>query len=151
MENWSIPQLHINMLTLSRCRELLTPYGLKLTEENLRQLEEARICALRETDRIEFEGGILEALLMALRASPYLMQDELTDTLSELQTLFYTFKGVCGEKLPDTELIDTLCQLFNGPAHGSTDLIAGLSGKDMLHIARTGVQSSLFYGGADGN
>ena len=52
--------------------------------------------------------------------------------------LFYHFKGACGERLGDDELLAALVRLYNGWAGGCADRIADLDGRAMLRFARTG-------------
>ena len=52
--------------------------------------------------------------------------------------LFYHFKGACGERLGDDELLAALVRLYNGWAGGCADRIADLDGRAMPRFARTG-------------
>ena len=60
------------------------------------------------------------------------------ETLGGLTELFYHFKGACGERLGDDELLAALVRLYNGWAGGCADRIADLDGRAMLRFARTG-------------
>ena len=123
---------------LERCRQLVAPWGLCLSPADIRELEMGRAAALRDTGRVELGEGVLEELVAAFRTSPYITQENFTENLCALQELFYTFKSACREQAADGELIEALRLLFDGPAQGCTELIAGLPWRTMLRIARTG-------------
>ena len=113
-------------------------FGLTLTAEQCRRLLEHYASALRETERIELGEGILPKLAVALCNSPCVGPENWEETLGGLTELFYHFKGACGERLGDDELLDALVRLYNGWAGGCTDRIADLDGRAMLHFVRTG-------------
>ena len=102
------------------------------------RLLERRASALRETERIEMGEGILPKLAVALCDSPCVGPENWEDALGGLTELFYHFKGACGERLGDDELLAALVRLYNGWAGGCADRIADLDGRAMLRFARTG-------------
>ena len=113
-------------------------FGLTLTPEQCGRLLERRALALRETERIELGEGILPKLAAALCDSPYVGPENREEALGGLTELFYHFKGACGERLGDDELLTALARLYNGWAGGCADRIADLDGRAMLRFARTG-------------
>lgn len=113
-------------------------FGLTLTAEACARLGARRTEVLRETDRVEPGEGILPALAVALCDSPYVSLGDWEETLGEMMALFYHFKGACGERLGDDELLAAMVRLYNGDAGGSTERIAALDGRAMLRLARTG-------------
>ena len=113
-------------------------FGLTLTPEQCGRLLERRASALRETERIELGEGILPKLAVTLCDSPCVGPENWEETLGGLTELFYHFKGACGERLGDDELLATLVRLYNGWAGGCADRIADLDGHAMLRFARTG-------------
>lgn len=113
-------------------------FGLTLTPEQCGRLLERRASALRETERIELGEGILPKLAVTLCDSPCVGPENWEETLGGLTELFYHFKGACGERLGDDELLATLVRLYNGWAGGCADRIADLDGHAMLRFSRTG-------------
>ena len=109
-------------------------FGLTLTPEQCGRLLERRASALRETERIELGEGILPKLAVTLCDSPCVGPENWEETLGGLTELFYHFKGACGERLGDDELL----RLYNGWAGGCADRIADLDGHAMLRFSRTG-------------
>ena len=80
-------------------------FGLTLTPEQCGRLLERRASALRETERIELGEGILPKLAVALCDSPCVGPENWEEALGGLTELFYHFKGACGERLGDDELL----------------------------------------------
>ena len=80
-------------------------FGLTLTPEQCGRLLARRAEALRETERIEPGEGILPKLAVALCDSPCVGPENWEETLGGLTELFYHFKGACGERLGDDELL----------------------------------------------
>ena len=113
-------------------------FGLTLTPEHCGRLLERRASALRETERIELGEGILPKLAVALCDSPCVGPENWEETLGGLTELFYHFKGACGERLGDDELLAALVRLYNGWAVGCAVRIADFDGRAMLRFARTG-------------
>ena len=83
-------------------------FALTLTPEQCGRLLARRVEALRETERIEPGEGILPKLAVALCDSPCVGPENWEDALGGLTELFYHFKGACGERLGDDELLAAL-------------------------------------------
>ena len=97
-------------------------FGLTLTPEQCGRLLARRAEALRETERIELGEGILPKLAVALCDSPCVGPENWEEALDGLTELFYHFKGACGERLGDDELLAALVRLYNGWAGGCAGL-----------------------------
>lgn len=108
-------------------------YGLTLGPAQATALVEAKEAALRHWGRVEFGPGILGKLAVAFCDSPYMTQACYAATLEELTTLFYELKAETLESWTDDELIQSMCAAFNGPCHGSLELLAN---RDMERLAR---------------
>ena len=80
-------------------------FGLTLTPEQCGRLLARRAEALRETERFEPGEGILPKLAVALCDSPCVGPENWEEALGGLTELFYHFKGACGERLGDDELL----------------------------------------------
>ena len=123
---------------LERCNALTERYGLSLTGPQMERLAVRRGRVLRETGRVEFGPGVLPKLILTFRDSPYLEQYCYEETLTGLQDLFYQLKNRCGEGLTDDELLSAMKLLYDGPAGGSLDFLAGAPSEVLVRIGRTG-------------
>lgn len=120
------------------CDELNKFYGLTLTEGDITELVELRGQALKNTGRVEFGGGILPKLIRAFCKSSYVDAGNYAATLGELQDAFYYFKNESGDRFSDDELIEFMEKVFNGAAHGSTEVLATISLEELCRWARNG-------------
>lgn len=120
------------------CNDLGKPYGLCLTEQDITELVELRSQALRNTGRVEFGGGILPKLIRAFCSSPYLDSYNYAETLGLLQDAFYYYKSESQDRFPDDDLIEFMVDVFNGPAHGSAELLTTISLEQLCRWARNG-------------
>ena len=118
------------------CKELNQIHGLTLTEADITELVELRGQALRATSRVEFGGGILPKLIRAFCKSPYIDSYNYTATLGDLQDAFYYFKNESEDRFSDDELIEFMENVFNGQAHGSTDVLTTISLEQLCRWAR---------------
>ncbi len=109
---------------LESCNPALKRHGLSLTAADARALVAGRAEALRATGRIEFGVGIVEDLVLAFAGSPYVSQDTFTETVIELQELFYEARNETLEQIPDDDLIARMRSLFDEFAAGDLDLLA---------------------------
>lgn len=94
-------------------------FGLTLTAEQTHALTEHHFAALKESGRVEFGSGILSTIIYAFCDSPFLSEKDYAQTLAELEDDFYYLKNEQNDELPDDELVDSMKQTFDGPAHGS--------------------------------
>ena len=121
---------------LLRCNEATAEQGLSLTIQDWEELQAGRRAALADTGRVEFGLGIVTDLAKAVRASPYLRQDNYADD-GPLAGLILTLEGPCreqasdgGDRRPGSPLDD--------PAQGSADYLDGLTGAEILRYIQTG-------------
>ena len=118
------------------CEDLNRYYGLTLTEADITELVELRGEALRATGRVEFGGGILPKLIRAFCKSPYVDPGSYAATLGDLQDAFYYFKNESQDRFSDDDLIEFMEKVFNGQAHGSTDVLTTISLEQLCRWAR---------------
>lgn len=123
---------------LLRCNRVTERFGLTLSEEQCRRLMLRRAEALRAAGRVEPGESALPGLAAAFCGSPYVSRETWEETLGELTELFYHFKGACGERLGDDELIAAMVSLYDGFAGGSVERLSDVSGRELLRFARTG-------------
>ena len=119
------------------CNALNELYGLTLTEADITELVELRAQALKSTGRVEFGGGILPKLIRAFCKSPYVDPHNYASVLGDLQDAFYYFKNESGDCYSDDDLIEFMEKVFNGAAHGSTELLCTISLEELCRWARS--------------
>ena len=120
---------------LRSCNAMTARFGLTLSPEEISQLAERRVTALRDTGRVEFGEGVLSTLVHAFCDSPFLMPDDYAQTLSDLQDAFYWFKNESADTIPDDELIGLMRAVFDGRAQGSADYLSGLTPEELYRYA----------------
>ncbi|MDP4119081.1 MAG: DUF6323 family protein [Bacillota bacterium] len=131
------------------CNDFTCQYGLTLNEDNIVELVECRIDALKNSGRIEFAGGILPKLIYAFCDSPYLEQENYESTLAELQEAFYYYKSESLDRFTDDELIEFMVSVFNGRAQGSSEYLIGTSLDALCRYARGGYDPADADGAGD--
>ena len=138
MNELSIRQMQLLQAKEERrcCNELNRLYGLELTEADITELVELRGQALKATARVEFGGGILPKLIRAFCRSPYVDRYNYAATLGDLQDAFYYFKNESEDRFSDDELIEFMEKVFNGQAHGSTEVRTTISLEELCRWAR---------------
>lgn len=120
-----------------RCtNDLSRHYGLSLTETDINELTQLHDQALRSTGRLEFGSGILPKLVRAFCKSPWIDPQSYASTLAELQDAFYYFKNECDDRFTDDDLIEFMEKVFNGQAHGSTEVLTTISLEELCRWAR---------------
>ncbi len=133
--------------TLIACNEETQKYGLKLTQEEAKELVISRNASLRDHKRIEFSSSILEKLIYNFCDSQYLIQDNYANTLMELQDIFYLFKNESEDKLTDEELIHFMKEQFETVCTGDTEYLADTCLERFAQAIRAGYSA---YIGSDG-
>lgn len=107
------------------CNEKTCEYGLKLTEDDVKELINTRKTSLAKTGRIEFNGEIIDKIIMKFCTSPYISQYNYSDTINELVEIFYNYKNETLDYISDDELIDLMEEHFNNICQGSLELLEG--------------------------
>lgn len=131
-------QLAAAVQELRCCEDLNRLYGLTLSESDIRELVELRSNVLHRTGRVEFGGGILPKLIRAFCKSPYIDPSTYATTLADLQDAFYYFKNESQDLFSDDDLIEFMERVFNGSAHGSTEILTTISLEELCRWARNG-------------
>ena len=117
---------------LRKCNSLTERYGLSLSEEQIQNIIIHRRDALRNTGRVEFGEGITQKLIMTFCDSPYLMQDNYEEAITQLQDLFYIFKNESEDTISDDDLIMFMKKTFDGKAQGSLMYLSDLTLDDLF-------------------
>lgn len=114
------------------CNEITREYGLKLCEEDVKEIINTRNVVLRKYGRIEFNGQIINKIITAFCDSPYISQHNYSDTINELIEIFYNYKSETLDYISDDELIEIMKEKFDTYCQGSLEL---LEGKALYRIA----------------
>lgn len=103
----------------------ISRYGLSLTEQQARQIVTARNDTLAEQRRVEFGPTIVNAIIREFCDSPYIGQENLTETITELQDLFFMFKNEMLDEITDDELLHFMREQFDGICGGDIEYLGG--------------------------
>lgn len=101
-------------------------YGLSLSEKDAEELVRARAEALKESQRLEFGGGILPELILRFCQSPLIRQDGYAEILRQLQDAFYLLKNETQDRYTDEELLKAMAAAFDDAAEGDVDYMVQL-------------------------
>jgi len=125
-------------------------FGVVLSKEESLLLLEARKNTLKVQERIEFSEGILPKLVFAFCDSPYIYQDNYSDTLERLQDIFYLYKNESMDELSDDELIEEMKMDFDGICEGSLDYLEDTCLESFAREIREGTRKFIgLYGEAE--
>ncbi|MDK2968084.1 MULTISPECIES: DUF6323 family protein [Lacrimispora] len=143
VEKWLVLNDDRTYLTkLHAANDYTGQFGLKLSEEDAALLLTERKNILKKQERLEFGEGILPKLIFAFCDSPYIYQDNYTDTLGRLQEVFYLYKNETLDEIPDDELIEYMKEQFDGPCQGSVDYLEDTSLELFARNSRFGLHGS---------
>ena len=92
--------------------------------------------SLRDNERIELGSGAILQIIDKFCTSVYLNSQNYAQTLGELLDIFYYYKTESRDKISDNDLIDVMYELFEGPCHGSTELLAGRDLETLLRYIK---------------
>jgi len=116
--------------------EKTSEYGLTLSESEARELVDIRNRSLRENERIELGSGAILQIIDRFCTSSYINSQNYAQTLGELLDIFYFYKTESRDRISDVNLIEAMYKLFEGPCHGSTELLAGRDLETILRYAK---------------
>lgn len=106
-----------------KCNEITARYGLVISQDQALELVETRSNILKNIGRVEFGGGIIDKLIRQFCDSPYLWQENYSETLNELVELFYYFKNESLDCIGDDELIALMKKYFDNNCQGAVELL----------------------------
>lgn len=113
-------------------------FGVRLTQEEAKELVVSRKENLIEQGRIEFGEGVLTKLIFAFCDSPYIYQDNYVESIERLQEIFYLYKNESLDEVTDDELIDFMKNQFEGKCQGSLDYLEDTSLEEYARWIRRG-------------
>ncbi|WP_123053730.1 DUF6323 family protein [Clostridium sp. JN-1] len=115
-----------------QCNEATKEYGLKLSDKDVKEIIDTRNIALQKSGRIEFNGQIINKIIMSFCDSPYISQYNYNETINELVEIFYNYKNETLDYISDDELIEIMKEEFDNYCQGSLEI---LEGKALYRIA----------------
>ena len=117
-------------------------FGLKLSEQGMREIARARANALRDQGRVELGASAVKSIADGFCDSPYLQQEDYESTLQQLVDAFYYFKNECCDLLTDDELIAAMRVRYDA-FDGSVDAVFGTSLEALCRARRLGVEEDV--------
>jgi hypothetical protein len=124
---------------LRRVNEIGEQFGLRLSEQGMLELAQARSRALTDHGRVELGASAVRSIVDGFCDSPYLLQEDYETTLTELVDAFYYFKNECGEQLTDDELIQAMRERYDA-YDGSVEAVVGTSLEALCRARRFGFE-----------
>lgn len=115
----------LEIANIKKCNEYISKYGLILSDEQISNLLEKRNATLKETDRVELRGGVVDKLIKEFCDSPYMNKDNFVQNLYELIEIFYEYKNDTMDLITDDELIGFMKKYFDEVAQGDLDYLSG--------------------------
>ncbi|MEG0771297.1 MAG: DUF6323 family protein [Clostridia bacterium] len=107
--------------TILSCNEISRKYALTLTKEQAIKLVENKNSSLKSNGRVEFEGDIINKIILGFCNSAYISMYNYEETLNNLVELFFYYKNETNDLMSDDELIEFMSKEFEGKAFGSID------------------------------
>ena len=114
-------------------------FGLRLSEQGMLEIAQARTRALVDHGRVELGESAVRRIEDGFCDSPYLLQEDYEATLLELVDAFYYFKNECGEQLTDDELIGAMRERYDA-YDGSVEAVIGTSLESLCRARRFGFE-----------
>ena len=112
-------------------------FGLRLSEQGMRELAQARTHALTDHGRVELGASAVKNIVDGFCDSPYLLQEDYEATLLELVDAFYYFKNETEDTVSDDDLLTCMKKLFDGKCRGSVDLLQSLYLEELARHIRS--------------
>ncbi|MBZ2174635.1 DUF6323 family protein [Schnuerera sp. xch1] len=121
------------MEEIEKCNDFTAKFGLILSRLDAIKLVETRALLLKNNERIEFGGGVIDKIIKEFCDSPYISMYNYVKTLHELIEMFYFYKNETLDMISDDDLIKFMKHSFDGKCQGSLEL---LSGRELANMAR---------------
>ncbi|WML37802.1 DUF6323 family protein [Clostridium sp. OS1-26] len=110
-------------IEIQQINEKTLEYGLKLLEKDIKALIETRDEALSSNGRVEFGGGIITKIISSFCDSPYILQNNYSETINDLIETFYYYKNETMEEISDDKLIELMKKYFDNRCQGDLELL----------------------------
>ena len=131
---------HNVMKEIMVCNDKTRDYGLKLNEDDIKEIIKTRNTALEKSGRIEFGGQIINKIIESFCDSPDISQYNYSETINELVEIFYNYKNETLDYIGDDELIEIMKVFFDGYCQGSLELLEGKALYKVADNIRNGIK-----------
>lgn len=118
-------QQKLQLQKILNCNKFTKSFGICLSNEEALSLLQSRKESLKEQQRVEFGESILEKLIFAFCDSPYIYQDNYSDTIERLLDIFYLYKNESMDEYNDDELLEIMKNYFDGICQGDLEYLEG--------------------------
>ncbi|AZO95739.1 DUF6323 family protein [Halocella sp. SP3-1] len=108
-------------------------YGLKLTEKDVSEIIEDRERVLNHQGRVELDIKVTVKIIEFLYSSPYVNQDNYSDTVIGLQEIFYYLKSETDDQIADDILLNKIFKLYENICAGSLELLRGREADKLIN------------------
>lgn len=115
---------------LTRINEQLAKAGASITREEGLMLLERRAARLHETERVEFGTPAVATICEVIASRPNLAQDDVAETLANLQDAFYVLRDELPAHVPDALIVEALCAWLD--EWGDADEVAAAPIEDVM-------------------
>lgn len=99
-------------------------YGLILSYEDVYRIAEGRKEVLSGYGRVDIDMSVAEKLTKSFCSSVFVTQDNYTDTIIQLQEIFYYIKNETEGTIGDDELIRKMKEVYEKESEGSIMLLS---------------------------
>lgn len=106
---------------IMKCNNVSNQYGLVLKKSEVLQIIETQEASLKELERVEFGGDIIEQIIYVFCDSQFISKYEYGESINRIVEIFYCYREELDERMSDEEIIDYMKRAFNGPCQGSYD------------------------------
>ena len=113
------------MQTLAMCNKKTSSFGLSLSPKQAEMLIDSKNNSLKKYKRIELGNSILESLIDTFCDSQYIYQSNYSETLIQLQEIFYEFKNESLDRLTDSELLTFMKEQYETVCFGDINYLEG--------------------------
>lgn len=128
--------------TLS-CNERTERFGITLTGRDAVILVKNQQEILKRQRRIELGESILPQLIETFCDSEYVNGDNFTETVMELQDIFFLYKNESADRLTDEELLYVMKELFEEVCFGSAEYLKETCLERFARAVRAGYQGDV--------
>lgn len=116
------------------CAEYAEKHGIIIDERCAAALAEAKTKALGVSGRVEFGESAAAVIIEAFADSPYLSNENFTETMSVVIGVFYEAKNAVADRVSDRALAEFLRRAFDGVCGGDADSLGGTVEGLVRHI-----------------
>ena len=138
-DNWlALLQQQNQIKEIMETNQTTAKYGIALSEQDAKLIIAERNNTLREQRRVEFGPGIAGKIVYEFCDSAYIDQNNYTDTIIQLQEIFYLYKNEMLDEITDDELLHFMKEQFETVCFGDLEYLAGTCLNNFAQAIRAG-------------